>query len=116
MDQTGPQNVPMGDISDISTLPSTQLPPELLLEEKQLARFSKTREFKKLKDYLEGRITFFQNNFPDGTPIAKETDHQKIVDYWRATNIVVGEFKALLDVYENANQVVKDESRRATEL
>lgn len=110
--QTGPQNVILGD--EVS-LPETQVPEQLLNEEKLLARFSKTKEFKRLKDYLEARITFFQNHFPDGTPLAKETDHQKVVDYWRAANIVVGEFKALLEVYENANQVVND-ARRTPEL
>ena len=102
--QPGPQNAVVGDFTD---LPTSQLPEEMLNEEKLLARFSKTKEFKRLKDYLEARIEFFQNHFPDGTPLAKETDHQKVVDYWRSANIVVGEFKALLQVYENANEVVK---------
>jgi len=107
--QPGPQNVVMGD--EI-TLPSTELPEEQLNEEKLLAKFSKTKEFKRLKDYLEGRIIFFQNHFPDGTPLAKETDHQKVADYWRVANVVIGEFKALLEVYENANEVVKSAAER----
>lgn len=105
--QPGPQNGVMGD--EIS-LPSSQLPEELLNEEKLLARFSKTKEFKRLKDYLEGRIIFFQNNLPDGTPFAKvmnKSDYEELGQKTVVANIVIGEFKALLQVYENANEVVK---------
>ncbi len=109
MEPTGPQNVVVGD--EIA-LPPTEIPQEQLNEEKLLAKFSKSKEFQRIKDYIEARITFFQQNFPDGTPIAKNSNPEELIAYWRAANIVIAEFKYILQVYENANAVVADAAKK----
>lgn len=106
--EPGAQNAVMGDVNDI---PVTTVPDEVLNEEKNLAKFSKSKEFNKLKEYLEGRIKFFQTQMPDGKPLVNQ-DHDVLVHNWKVANLVIGEFQALLNVYENANQVVTASEKR----
>lgn len=120
--EPGAQNAIIGDVGD---MPVTQVPEQVLNEEKNLARFSRSKEFKKLKDYLETRIVFFQKYLPNGASINGGTDARgnplphmgeaDLVAHWKVANLVIGEFKALLDVYENANEVVKNAEKSRNE-
>lgn len=109
----GPANVIAGDMDQPTNLPTTEIPEALLEEEKKLARFSQSAEYKRLRDYMEARIEFFQKFLPDGTPVTKlnEADDEIIAAHWRVANIVIAEFRAVLAEYENAQQVVKDARR-----
>lgn len=114
---SGPANAVVGDQNFGTDLPITTPAEGELLEEKHMAKYSKTKEYKRLEEYLEARISFFQNHFPDGTPLAAEKEYAKIVDYWRVANIVIAEFKAVLTSYENARGAVEaNESRRNSQL
>jgi hypothetical protein len=86
-------------------LPQTVVSEQDLAEEKKMARFSKTEEFKRLKMYMEGRIDFYQTHLPDGRPVGMVTED--ITDMWRASNTVIQEFKALINAYEQANDAVQ---------
>lgn len=87
-------------------LPQTELPQQDLDEEKRLAKFSKTKEFQRLKDYAENRIEFYQTFLPDGRPIIAAENVEKAGEMFMISNAVIGEFKQLLAAYENANEVV----------
>jgi len=100
---TGPQNAVVSDIPDVE-LPETKMQETDLAEEKNMAKFSKSKEYKKLKDHLEGRITFFQTWLPDGKPVKPD---QNTTNNWIIANTVIGEFKAVLNAYEQANEVVE---------
>lgn len=108
---------PQGIIGDADTklpdIPQTTVPPEQLEEEKKLARFSKTAEFKRLKEHLENRIKFYQRFFPSGKDI-KTTDieSKEMGAYWKIANVVVGEFQQILDDYENARQAVEEDVKK----
>jgi hypothetical protein len=121
MQETGAQNAVVGDVPDITELPQTKVSDQDLQNEKNMAKFSKTKEFKVLKEHIEMRIKFFQGHFPngtsinggmkqDGTPIPSPTSAE-VADYWRVANLVIGEFQAILDAYENAKKVVDDAAR-----
>ena len=86
-----------------TTLPETVVNEDSLLEEKKLARFSKTTEFKRLKGHLEERIVFYQQFLPSGQPVvgASVTGED-----WRIANAVITEFKAVLQAYEQAQEAV----------
>lgn len=88
-------------------LPQSKVEQADLDEEKKMARFSKTDEFKRIKDYAESRILFYQSMLPDGRPLSS-VDPEQMGANWTAANLVIGEFKQLLGAYENANEVVKD--------
>lgn len=99
----GAQNAVVGDITDATELPQTQIKEEDLAPEKNMAKFSKSKEYQKLKEYLESRIEFFQTYLPDGKPLTVENID---VNNWKVANLVIGEFKAVLQAYENAQEVV----------
>lgn len=101
---------PSGIIGDAdTTLPQTTVPEEELTNELNLAKFSKTKEYAKLKEHLESRIEFYQTFKPDGTLIA--TEKIDLTD-WKIANTVIAEFQGILKVYENAREVV-DEKRNS---
>lgn len=99
------------DESTATQLPVTQVPEEDLNEEKKLARFSKTEEFKRLKAYIESRIAYYQRYLPDGRDITT-VKPDELGPSWVVANAMVGEFRALLDAYEQANEAVNAQRKR----
>jgi hypothetical protein len=83
---------------------------EALVEEKKMARFSKTAEFKRLKGYAESRIKFYQTFLPDGRIVGTGAAGTKIPtpEEWTVANLVIAEFTSLLNEYEGAAQALKD--------
>lgn len=106
----GPQNGLIGDSSPVE-LPETQIDDTQFNEMQKTARFSKSKEYQDLKRYLEGRIEFYQQYLPNGQAIgaAKPED---IPGAWVAANVIVGEMRAIMAVYEQAAEFIKDESTR----
>jgi shikimate kinase len=88
-------------------LPSVEVDKDELDEEKRMARFSKSKEYKKLKQIMESRIEFYQKALPDGRPLT-EVDTAERAHMWVVANAVIGEFKMVLAAYEDANEVVKN--------
>ena len=101
----------VGDDNFGTDLPETDKPADELAVEKNLARFSKTKEYKKLKEYIEARIEFFQTFLPDGREVRWQADDDMGVK-WIVANNVINEFKAVLNSYEMAAEAVKNEARR----
>ena len=110
MQETGAQNAITGDIADITELPVTQVSDQDLQNEKNMAKFSKTKEFRVLKEHIESRIKFFQTQMPDGTSTIMQPV-EDLIAHWKVANLVIGEFQAILDAYENAKKVVDDAGR-----
>lgn len=100
------QNGIMGDSFGID-LPQAQVDKSALDEEKAMARFSKSKEFKKLKEMMEARINFYQKALPDGRPITA-VDGMERAEMWVIANAVIGEFNMILSAYENAREVTKN--------
>lgn len=102
---TGPQNVIPDEGNFGTDLPVTQIDEQQLEREKGMARFSKTKEFKILADYIDSRIEFFKKYLPDGRPLTVENVSK---EDWVVANVVIGEFSSILDAYEKANEAVKN--------
>lgn len=81
-------------------IPDTQLDPQVSAEVQQAARFSKTKEWKQLKAYMEGRIAFYQAFLPDGRAIGATNDVKLAQEMWIPANVIIGEFVALMGQYE----------------
>ena len=88
-------------------LPSVDVDKNELDEEKRMARFSKSKEFKKLKEIMQSRIDFYQKALPDGRPLSA-VDTAERAQMWVIANAVIGEFNMVLAAYEDANEVVKN--------
>lgn len=101
----GPTNAVMGNDSYGTELPRAQVDPEQLAIEQRMAKYSKSDEFKKLKEHLEGRINFFQQHLPNGASI-EDLPIEEIGPRWIAANIVIKELKSIIGAYENARDSV----------
>lgn len=105
-----PKNAIMGDNTGID-LPQMQPDEQDLSIEKNIAKFSKTKEWKALKEHIESRIHFYQSYMPNGQEIAM--DYFPSTEDWRVANRVIGELKLLISTYEGVKEAV-DESGRSS--
>jgi hypothetical protein len=87
-------------------LPHMQPAEDTLKEEKKMAKYSRSAEFKKIQEWCEERISFYQAYLPNGMEVG--LDVQPSPEDWRVANRVIGEFKALLNGYEIAKDIVKE--------
>lgn len=106
----GPQNAVMGDDAFGTELPQTDRHDEDLAEMQSAAKFSKTKEFKLLKEHLQGRMEFYQKYLPGGQSVV-DVDPKVAGAMWIAANAIIGECKAIIDAYEQAAQVVKEQAK-----
>lgn len=118
---SGAQNAIVGD-SDLPTnLPETTLPDNVLAEERKLAKYSRTAEFKRLKEFMEARVQFYQRYLPNGTRvqgdpkdttgITIEMPKSDMTAYWVAACVIINEFENILAEYERAAEVVAEHER-----
>lgn len=86
-------------------LPQAEVDKELLAEEKRKAKFSRTREFAALKAHLEERMDYYKAFLPSGEPVvgANVTPED-----WKIANVIIGEFQAVINAYEQVAEAVKD--------
>lgn len=102
----GSQNGIVGDAMG-TELPQAVLPEAGLREEQAMARFSKTKEFKRLKAHLEDRIQFFQQYLPDGREVKLITmTDAELGQMWRTANANIAELKGIISAYELAKDIV----------
>lgn len=107
----GPQHGIMGDDNFGVDLPQMDVLDEQLADDQKKARFSKTAEFKELKDYVEGRVKFYQSVLPDGRPLTAVSKEDRD-SMWIAANCIIGELNLIVDKYESAAQNVKEAAKR----
>jgi hypothetical protein len=88
-------------------LPKTEVDEVVLNEEKKMAKYSKTKEFKRLKEFLEARIKYFENFLPGGQPVA-EVPAEERAAYWQASCVIIKEFRSVLNEYEAAAESVAE--------
>lgn len=103
--KTGAQNA-ITDDNFGTEMPESTVDELALAAERNMARFSKTKEYKALKDYMEGRIEFFQKYLPTGKPLTTKNMDSANQD-WIIANTVIGEFKNVLQAYEQAAEAVR---------
>lgn len=101
------QNAIIGDEDFGTNIPQTDVSDEALKLEKNLAKFSKSKEFEALRNHFEERIKYYQQTLPDGRNMEDRT-RIPTPEEWVIANTVIAEFKAVLDTYDNAAQVVKE--------
>jgi hypothetical protein len=100
-----PDNAIIGDSSGID-LPELSAEAESLIEEKKMAKYSRSAEFKRIQDWAETRIAFYQKYLPNGAEVGVEV--QPSPQDWQVANRVIAEFKLLLGSYDIAQKAVDD--------
>lgn len=100
-----------GIIGDISGTDLPELVPDEqgLNEEKKMARYSKSSEFKRIKQHFNERVAFYQRYLPGGVPIntVSQEEREKM---WIVADTIITELQTVLDSYEIAAEAVKDAS------
>lgn len=100
------QNAVMGPDTPFE-LPQTEVPVQDLAAERNAAKFSRTKEFKELQQYLLGRIAFYQKYLPNGEAVSgKDLSLAELGARWMSANTIVAEFQAIIDTYEQAQEAV----------
>lgn len=103
----GPQNAELGDLTGIE-LPETPIDETALNELKHKAKYSRTKEFKELRDKAQIRIDFYKNFLPDGTPVATANKEAR-AQLWGTANLIIAELEQLFDEHENADKILREE-------
>jgi hypothetical protein len=106
----GAQNAVVGDQDLPTVLPETQVPEEVLTEEKKMAKYSQSTEFKRLREFIEDRIKYFQRYYPNGQQV-QDLPADERAAYWQAACVIVKEFEGILTAYDQARETVKDHAR-----
>lgn len=101
-----PENTIIGDNFG-TDLPKTQVDETLLNNEKKLARYSKTKEYQALKQYLEDRIEFYKTFLPNGDDVRFEASPEAGIK-WTIANNIINEFRTIINRYEQAREIVKN--------
>lgn len=87
-------------------IPQTQVPDDkALVEEKKIAKYSKSKEFQRIKEYFQTRIDFYQSHLPNGEEIGAS---QPTPEDWRVANLLIKEFKVLTKSYESIAETVEE--------
>lgn len=110
---SGPANAVVGELDEPTNIPQSVIPEDQLTEEKKLAKYSKTAEFERLRQYMESRIQFYQTFLPDGRSLtAMEGTDSEIARNWKVANIVISELQAILNDYQRAEEIVTEHEQR----
>lgn len=104
----GPNNAIIGDAQSID-LPQAQLDETGLNEERRMAKYSKTDEFKRIQKHFEERIKFYQTYLPDGRPVVNVPVNE-LGNKWLIANAIITEFEAVINIYEQATAAVEEAS------
>jgi len=119
--QSGAQNAVVGDLDESTMLPETQVPEDALTEEKKMAKYSESAEFKRLREFMEARVNFYQRYLPNGQQVEGDpvrvglpqgVPAGQLESYWIAACIVIKEFENVLDEYDRAREAVKNAAGR----
>lgn len=86
----------------------------MLSDERKMAKYSKTAEFKRIEVFCKERIEFYQKFLPNGAAVG--TDVAPTAEDWRVANRIIAEFNGLLDSYNLANEVVKEVNQDGRQL
>lgn len=100
----------IGDQEPID-LPVTKVDDKVLNREQQMARFSKTKEFKALKEHLETRIENYRHTLPGGTEyneLLKTGDMRAIGEKTVISSTIIQELQGVIDAYERAANAIKE--------
>lgn len=104
-----PQNGIVGDITG-TELPIMEQQADQLAEERKMAKYSKTTEFKRIQDHFRERIEFYQKYLPNGTPI-EGVPMAELAQNWAVANAIIKELNSVIDGYYLAAEVVKDANK-----
>ncbi len=103
MDNT---NAIIGDQTGVD-LPQAPVDESALIELRKKAKFSKSREFRELREKMTERIDFYSKFLPDGRGL-DVVSTKEAAENWRIATIVISELTAVMDAYDGSIELLKD--------
>lgn len=102
-----PDNAIIGDAQGID-LPQAVPDESAKLELASKAKYSKSKEYKDLRQKAEDRIGFYQKFLPNGQLVgtASKADMER---KWELANLLIAEFQQLFSEHDNADALLKEE-------
>lgn len=104
-----PDNVLMGDSNMGIDLPQVVPNNKELLPEKQMANYAKTEGFKTVQDWCRLKIAYHQSFLPGNMPVTAVPEEER-GKYWAVADLVIADLYELMNMYENAVEVVENAS------
>jgi len=101
-----PDNAIIGDMTSVE-LPQAAPNEDYVNELRKKARYSKSKEFKELRELVEHRIEYYKQYVPDGRPIST-VPKKEVQELWPLANIVIAELSAVIATYDGAVELLKD--------
>ena len=101
-----PDNAIIGDMTSVE-LPQAAPNEDYVNELRKKARYSKSKEFKELRELMELRIDYYKQYVPDGRPVST-VPSEELRDWWKLANIVIAELSAVISAYDGAVELLKD--------
>lgn len=71
------------------------------------AKYSRSTEFKELREKAQARIEFYQKFLPNGQLIGTVT-REEMQGKWELANLLIAELRNLFDEYEGADALLKE--------
>lgn len=100
----------VGDGNYGTDIPQSQTPDEKdLSEEKKIAKYSKSKEFQRIKEYMQGRIDFYQKFLPTGEDVSSSVKPED----WVIANTLIKEFTVFTKSYDTIAQAVEDQEKQS---
>jgi hypothetical protein len=109
---TGAQNAVLGDQDLPLELPQSSADADGRAEERQMAKYSESEEYRRIKDHLQDRIKFFQKYFPGGQPV-KVLPVAEREAYWVAACVITDELQSIINDYDQIREGVKKANARS---
>lgn len=86
-------------IPDPEPLTPTPQPKKKEVKATDWELLSNGADYKQVKEYLQGRITYFQRFLPSGIPVADLSKEQQM-EQWGVATTIINEFEGLLKTLE----------------
>lgn len=86
-------------IGDPEPVTSVEPPKQPKLQPTDWEKLANGSDYKVVREYLEGRITFYQRYLPSGTPVENLSKEQQM-DAWGNATVIITEFEGLLKTLE----------------
>jgi hypothetical protein len=101
------QNGIIGEGDFGTSIPETQQEENPLVEERKMAKFTRTAEYKRQKAWVEDKIKLYQNYLPDGRKVASMPMAER-GEHWTVANEIIQVLNEFLTSYESSVEIVKE--------
>lgn len=88
-------------------IPETEYTDEQLAEVRKMAKFTRTAEYARQKDWAEAKIQFYQKYLPNGKPVS-EAEAKEKAEHWVAANEIIGLLNEFMRSYESSAEEIAE--------